>query len=123
MNETKSTIIVTCSGASNTGTTADTIARRLCIDQPELLDLLCLSAFAIRKAPSIKKLEEAGRIVVLEGCASRCASEILRQGGFSPDLVLEMASDYKIRKNTVPKAEGEVLEKIIDDVKMKMKGM
>lgn len=119
----KRAIIVTCSGASNTGTTADTVARGLCVDQPEVLDLLCLSAFAIRKAPSIKKLEGADRIVVLEGCASRCASEILRQGSFSPDLVLEMASDYKIQKNMVPKAEAEGLEKIIDDVKMKMKGM
>jgi len=121
MSEEKKTAIVSCSGASNTGTTADRVARKLCIDQPEKNDLLCLAAFAIKKAPSIKKLQEADKIVVIEGCPSRCASEILRQGGFSSNLVVEMVADYGIKKVMTPECEEKEMERISKDVEEKVK--
>lgn len=119
--EEKRIVIVSCSGASNTGTTADRVARKLCTDDPEGYDLLCLPAFAIRKGPSLKKLQEAEKIVVIEGCPSRCASEILKQGGFSADLVVEMASDYGIKKVMVPICEERDVERVGKDVREKVK--
>jgi uncharacterized metal-binding protein len=113
-------VIVSCSGASNTGTTADRVARKLCIDDPEGYDLLCLPAFAIRKGPSLKKMQEAEKIVVIEGCPSRCASEILRQGGFSSHLVVEMASDYGIKKVMIPDCEENDVDRIDKDIREKI---
>jgi uncharacterized metal-binding protein len=112
MTDEKKIVIVSCSGASNTGTTADQVARKLCVDDPNGKDLLCLPAFAIRKAPSIKKLQEAGKIVVIEGCPSRCASEILKQGGFSSNLVMEMVADYGMKKVMVPNCEIDEVDRI-----------
>lgn len=119
--EEKRIVIVSCSGASNTGTTADRVARKLCIDDPERKDLLCLSAFAIRKGPSLKKLQEAEKIVVIEGCPSRCASEILNQGGFSSHLVVEMVADYGIKKVMIPNCEENDIERINKDVRERVK--
>ena len=122
MSNEKKTVIVSCSGASNTGKTADRVARKLCIDDPDHNDLLCLAAFAIKKAPSIKKLQEADKIVVIEGCPSRCASEILRQGGFSSTLVVEMVADYSMKKNMTPVCEETDIERISQDVEAKVMG-
>ncbi|MBI0583206.1 MAG: putative zinc-binding protein [Methanomassiliicoccus sp.] len=121
MSEDKKTIIVSCSGASNTGTTADRVARNLCVDNPDRNDLLCLAAFAIRKQPSIKKLQDADKIVVIEGCPSRCASEILKQGGFASNLVVEMVADYGIKKVMIPVWEEKDVGRIGKDVQERVK--
>jgi uncharacterized metal-binding protein len=118
--EIQKTVIVSCSGASNTGTTADRVARKLCMEDPEGNDLLCLPAFAIRKPPSLKKLQDAEKIVVIEGCPSRCASEILRQGGFSSHLIVEMASDYGIKKVMIPDCEENDVDRINKDIREKI---
>lgn len=120
MSEETKTVIVSCSGASNTGTTADQVARKLCLDNPNHNDLLCLAAFAIKKAPSVKKLQEADKIVIIEGCPSRCASEIIRQEGFSSTLVVEMVADYGLRKNMTPICEESDVERISQDVETKV---
>ena len=122
MSDEKKTVIVSCSGASNTGTTADRVARRLCVDNPDHNDFLCLAALAIKKAPSIKKMQEANKIVVIEGCPSCCASEILRQGGFSSTLVMEMVSDYAMKKNMSPVCEESDIERISEDVELRVRG-
>jgi uncharacterized metal-binding protein len=121
MQEAKKTVIVSCSGASNTGTTADRVARKLCVDDPDHNDLLCLAAFAIKKAPSIKKLQEADKIVIIEGCPSRCASEILKQGGFSSTLVVEMVADYGTKKTMTPICDETDVERISKDVTVKFR--
>lgn len=120
MNSEGKNVIVCCSGASNTGTTADMVARKLCIERPDSNELLCLSAFSIGKMPSIEKLQQAKMIVVIEGCPSRCASELLKREGFSPTLVAEMVGDYGIKKNMTLIHMEEDVERICHDLEDKM---
>lgn len=120
MNSEGKNVIVCCSGASNTGTTADKIARKLCIERPDSNELLCLSALSIGKMLSFEKLKQAKMIVVIEGCPSRCASELLRQKGFSPTLVVEMVGDYGIKKNMTLMHVEEDVERICHDLQGKM---
>jgi len=117
----KKIIIVSCSGASNTGSLSDGAARSICRQDPERYDMLCLPAYSLRKAPSIKKLNEAGSIVVIEGCPSRCASEILKQGGITPSLVVEVVQDYGVKKVMIPECDPKDIERIAADIRVKLK--
>ena len=119
-SEEKKIVVVSCSGASNTGSTSDGVARLLCTKDPERFDMLCLPAYALRKAPSIKKLNEAKKIVVIEGCPSRCASEILRQGGITSDQVVEVVQDYGVKKVMIPDCDANDVDRIVADIVKKL---
>ena len=119
-SEEKKIVVVSCSGASNTGSTSDGVARLLCTKDPERFDMLCLPAYALREAPSIKKLNEAKKIVVIEGCPSRCASEILRQGGITPGQVVEVVQDYGVKKVMIPDCDKNDIDRIVADIVKKL---
>lgn len=121
MSNEKKIIIVSCSGASNTGSTSDGVARLLCTRDPERYDMLCLPAYALGKAPSIKKLNEAKKIVVIEGCPSRCASDHLKQGGITPDQVVEVVQDYGIKKVMIPECDAKDIDRIVADIEERLR--
>ena len=79
-----------------------------------------MPAYALRKAPSIKKLNEAKKIVVIEGCPSRCASEILRQGGITSDQVVEVVQDYGVKKVMIPDCDANDVDRIVADIVKKL---
>lgn len=115
--EKKRIVVATCIGASNTGVLAGQVATDLCAGSPEMFDMLCLPAYAIAKEASLKKVQNAERILVIEGCPVRCASEILKRGGRIPDLAVEVSGDYGVKKTPVLRCEEADVSRIKEDIK------
>lgn len=113
----KKIVVATCIGASNTGVLAGRVATDLCTEHPDRFDMLCLPAYAIAKEASLKKVQNAERILVVEGCPVRCASEILKRGGRTPDLAVEVSGDYGIKKVPVLRCEEKDVDRIKQDLK------
>lgn len=113
----KRTVVATCIGASNTGVLAGRVATELCLESPERFDMLCLPAYAIEKDTSVKKVHNAERVLVVEGCPVRCASEILKRGGRTPDLAIEVSGDYGVKKSPVLRCEESDVSRIKEDIK------
>ncbi len=115
--EKKRIVVASCIGASNTGILAGRVATELCAESPERFDMLCLPAYAIEKETSVKKVHNAERVLVVEGCPVRCASEILKRGGRPADLEVEVSGDYGIKKRPVLRCEESDVSRIKEDLK------
>ena len=115
--EKKKIVVATCIGASNTGVLAGRVATDLCLESPDRFDMLCLPAYAIEKEASVKKVQNADRILVVEGCPVRCASAILRRAGRPADLAVEVSGDYGVKKMPVLKCEERDVSRIKDDLR------
>jgi uncharacterized metal-binding protein len=118
----KKIVVVTCIGASNTGVLAGRVATELCAEDSERFDMLCLPAYAIGKENSLKKVSNAGRVLVVEGCPVRCATEILKRGGRTPDLAVEVSGDYGVKKMPVLRCEDSDAKRIKEDIRRKTSG-
>jgi uncharacterized metal-binding protein len=118
----KKIVVATCIGASNTGVLAGRVATELCAESPERFDMLCLPALAIEKDTSVKKVHNADRVLVVEGCPVHCASEILKRGGRVPDLAVEVSGDYGIKKMPVLRCEETDVSRIKEDIMKKTMG-
>jgi len=118
----KRIVVATCIGASNTGVLAGRVATDLCLESPERFDMLCLPAYAIEKDSSVKKVYNAERVLVVEGCPVRCASEILKRGGRPADLAIEVSGDYAVKKMPVPRCEETDVSRIKEDIKKRTSG-
>jgi uncharacterized metal-binding protein len=113
----KRIVVATCIGASNTGVLAGRVATELCLEAPETFDMLCLPAYAIEKDTSVKKVHNAERVLVVEGCPVRCASEILKRGGRPADLAIEVSGDYSVKKSPMLRCEEADVSRIKEDIK------
>ena len=121
MTEEKKVVIVSCSGASNTGDIADELARVLVEENPAEYDMLCLAAYAIKRPPSLKKVSEAKSIIVIDGCSAKCASKILEAGGVKPDTSIEVSADFQVKKNMEhPRAEESEVQRVKGEFKKKV---
>lgn len=118
----KRIVVATCIGASNTGVLAGRVAMDMCAESPERFDMLCLPAYAIEKEASVKKVHDAERILVVEGCPVRCASEILKRGGRNPDLAVDVSGDYSVKKTPVLRCEESDASRIKEDIRKKIAG-
>jgi len=97
--EKKNTLLVTCSGASNTGTIADCVARKL-VSTGNNRSMLCLPALALGREMSLKKVREIDHIITIDGCQTSCAATLVEQkGGRKPDLQIQIARDFGIKKS------------------------
>lgn len=115
--EKKRIVVATCIGASNTGVLAGRVATELCAESAERFDMLCLPAYAIEKEASVKKVHNAERVLVVEGCPVRCASEILKRGGRIADLAVEVSGDYGVKKMPILRCEESDVSRIKEDLK------
>lgn len=109
MNE-KPIGIVACSGASNTGSYSDLVARKLM--QSGKAKMLCLARFSIDEKFAEKSKEEYSNIVVLDGCPINCAEETLKQRGITNYKHIN-TTDFEIVKGKTPVTEEKINE-IVD---------
>lgn len=113
---------MSCSGASNTGDIADRLGRDLVEENPEEYDMLCLAAYAIKRPLSLKKVNEARSIIVIDGCAAKCASKILEGAGVKPDTSIEVSSEFDVKKDMeFPKAKMTEVERVKREFKKRRK--
>ena len=99
--------IVACSGASNTGSYSDLVARKLM--QSGKAKMLCLARFSVDEKFAEKSKGEYSNIVVLDGCPINCAEETLKLRG-STNYKHINTTDFEIVKGKTPVTEEKVNE-------------
>jgi uncharacterized metal-binding protein len=115
MSEKPDTIILACSGASNTGAYSDKVARGLMAEGKA--KMLCLARFAVDPGfaeKSKRELLNDARILVLDGCLVNCAKKILKENGIDRFEHIHI-TDYGIEKGKTPVQKDKIIE-IIDSL-------
>ncbi|HEX2867755.1 MAG TPA: putative zinc-binding protein [Ignavibacteriales bacterium] len=106
MNE-KQIGIVACSGASNTGSYSDLVARKLM--QSGKAKMMCLARFSVDKAFAENTKQETEQVIVLDGCPINCAELTMKQNGINKFIHIN-TTDFHIVKGKTPVTEEKVNE-------------
>jgi len=107
MEEKDKIAIIACSGASNTGSYSDLVARKLM--QSGKAKMLCLARFSVDKKFAVKTKEEVKNVVVLDGCPINCAELTMKQNGIDHFVHIN-TTDFGIIKGKTPVTEEKVNE-------------
>jgi uncharacterized metal-binding protein len=99
--------IVACSGASNTGSFTDLVARKLMKNGNA--NMLCLAKFSIDEKFAENAKNKFKSIVVLDGCPINCAELILIQNGITNFKHIN-TTDFGIVKGQTPVTEEKIDE-------------
>jgi uncharacterized metal-binding protein len=84
-------VVAPCTGM---GQTAGTISRQAAyrvVEQlsPEDTVLLCLPAYNVNVEEDVEMVtQNAGRVIVIEGCANLCMTKVLKAKGHTPDVTV-----------------------------------
>jgi len=121
--ENKKIAIVACSGAANTGQTSNEVATNLCASSEEYT-MVCLAALTLGHQNSLDKIANAKKIVVIDGCPVKCASQIVaKYTDKKPDLDIQIMEEYGIKKIPKPTFEKKDVARISKDIKEKVKSL
>jgi uncharacterized metal-binding protein len=99
------TIVYSCSGCSDAGELADRIARQLA--REGTAEMSCLAGIGGRVKSLVTKGQQAGRILVVDGCPLNCAAHTLRLAGFQKFDHLELHK-IGLRKGSCPVTDGHI---------------
>jgi uncharacterized metal-binding protein len=99
--------IIACSGASNTGSYSDLVARKLM--QSGKAKMLCLARFSVDKKFAEKTKDEVKNIIVLDGCPINCAELTMKQNRIDNFVHINI-TDFGIVKGKTPVIEEKVNE-------------
>ncbi|OGU53928.1 MAG: hypothetical protein A2V66_16965 [Ignavibacteria bacterium RBG_13_36_8] len=90
-----------------TGSYSDLVARKLM--QSGKAKMLCLVRYSIDERFAEKSKEEYINIIVLDGCPTNCAEEILKQRGITNYKHIN-TTDFEIIKGKTPVMEEKINE-------------
>lgn len=111
--------IFTCAGGSNTGQTANAAGVKLA--QAGLGYLACLAGVGAGAENTLKKLAQAQKVVVIDGCPVACAKGMLEKAGVKVDCHVEvMALGVKKDLGVLvpdPAAVARVCEAVKEEMK------
>lgn len=88
MEKQEQVAIFTCAGGSNTGQTANAAGVKLA--QAGLGYLACLAGVGAGAENTLKKLAQAEKVVVIDGCLVACAKGMLEKAGVKVDCHVEV---------------------------------
>ena len=101
-------MIVSCSGASNTGCYADKVSRILA--ESGQANMICLPKIAINDKKLIEKVKKTEKkVVIIDGCPINCAEKILQDKGIENFIHIN-TTDFGIKKGRTPITEDKVNE-------------
>lgn len=121
--EDKKIAIVACSGAANTGQTANEVATNICA-KSDKYTMVCLAALTLGHKNSLDKIANAKEIVVVDGCPVKCASQIVaKYTDKKPDLDIQIMEEYGIKKIPKPIFDKKDVAKISKDIEEKVKNL
>jgi len=115
-------LLLSCSGASNTGCYADRAARELA--ESGQADMVCLPKVAISNKKIIGDLKVTDKkIVVIDGCPLNCAQKIMESNGLTKFVHINV-TDFGITKGKTPLTTDKLTEmtdfiKSLDNQKIK----
>jgi uncharacterized metal-binding protein len=99
------TVVYACSGCSDAGEIADSVARRL--TREGAAQMSCLAGIGGRVKSLVMKAENAERILVVDGCPLNCAAHTLKLAGFQKFDHLELHK-IGIRKGSCPVTDERI---------------
>ena len=121
MNKNDKIALVACSGAANTGQTANEVVASLCKKSDDYT-MVCLAALTLGHENSLNKIANAKKIVVIYGCPVKCASQIVSKfTDKKPDLDIQIMEEYGIKKISEPTFEKKDVQRISEDITGKIK--
>lgn len=94
------TLIFTCAGAAHCGQVANRAGIQLMQDGAG--SLFCAAAVAAQVPDKLERARNAGRRVVIDGCADHCARKILEKAGLLIELHLDVATIGILKKPDPP---------------------
>lgn len=120
-NSNKKIALVACSGAASTGQTANEVVANLCKKSDEFT-MVCLAALTLGHKNSLDKITGAKKIIVIDGCPVKCASQIVSKfTDKKPDLDIQIMEQYGIKKIPGPAFKKEDADRIAGDIEEKIK--
>ncbi len=111
-------IILACDGAASVGQVGHEVAVKLTREVDEAR-MCCLSAVAAQSKPHVAIARDARRMIVINGCANRCASKILENMGIKIDYEITIAKEGVDKLPTLDFDQQDVLRlsgKIMKDL-------
>jgi uncharacterized metal-binding protein len=106
-------LIFACSGASDTGETADRAARALTKDGAGRM--YCLAGLGGQVQGIICNTQSASRILAIDGCPTECAKKTLQVAGFTAFEHIQLA-DIGLPKGSSP-ATAENIQTVVAKAK------
>lgn len=115
--------LVACSGAANTGQTANEVVVNLCAKSEEYT-MVCLAALTLGHKNSLDKIASAKKIIVIDGCPVKCASQIVSKfTDKKPDMDIQIMEQYGIEKIPKPAFNKEDAGRIARDIEEKTRAL
>jgi uncharacterized metal-binding protein len=112
-NKQLNAMLISCSGASNTGLYADKVARMLA--ESGRAKMVCLPKIAIHDEKLINQVNNTDmKVIVIDGCPVNCAKLILKDHGIENFIHIN-TTDFGIVKGETPITD-ENISKIIEHI-------
>lgn len=99
MNQTKKTIVYSCSGCSSAAQTANSIAIKM--DRENVAEMSCIAGVGGDVKPLVRTAKSGRKIIAIDGCPLACTKNCLARHDVLPNHHF-ILSDYDI-----PKLKGE----------------
>jgi len=118
-------IVAACDGASSTGQIGNEVARILTNTYPQLVRMCCLSAVAAGSQVHLKIFRDAKAVIAINGCALKCASNVLRKNGIEPTYEVTITELGVPKEHTLdfdPEVVRNIAQKIADGFISRFKG-
>jgi uncharacterized metal-binding protein len=98
-------LVLTCSGASDVGELSDRVGRQLVHQHVARLE--CAVAVGARLATTMDHLQQAKKVLAIDGCASHCVSKMLQKAGVERFQHLELG-ELGFAKGHAPATEENI---------------
>lgn len=98
-------LVFCCSGAADVGEIAHLAARRM--DEQAVGSRFCLAGIGGRVEAMLRKVREARRLVVIDGCQVSCGRRTMKEAGFT-DIAHVCVGDLGLLKGQAPPTEERV---------------
>lgn len=118
MHSDSDTVLVTCSGISNTGKLTTKVSEMLHRSCPGLIE--CSLAARCDPEKLLDALAHAEQILVVDGCTDCCGKKKLREHGYDPDIHI-IATECGIIKNGMEDPRFDEIELLTSVVREKLR--
>lgn len=114
---TRPTLIFPCGGGSNVGELSDRVARYL--TRANVGKMYCLAGVGGRVNNIMRNVEAAERLVVIDGCPTGCARQVMLEAGFNQFEYFELSrlgqpkGKSPVSEDRIAAVGGEIARQIL----------
>jgi uncharacterized metal-binding protein len=111
-------IVLACDGASSVGQIGHEVAKKLTVEHDARM--CCLAAVAANSPVHVNIAKTAKKLIVINGCANKCATKILDQKGIKYDYSITISEAGVKKASTLDfdeKDVDDIVNKVLKDLK------